>query len=471
MSDLPRRVETFTMARSCSRRRRRVQLVAGVCLVIAASAVAATQVLAAPQPSHSAARVRACKPLSGAFTITVCKNDFVNQAGRRVVLRGVNTEGTQYDCAQAGAGFYDDPTVAPGDYKTEIRAMKAWGINLVRVNLNEECWLGINGVPASTSKIGRNGYNAYANEMGGYVRALNAARIYAEIDLHLNAPGRELISDEGDMDAQNPLPAANSNRFWRSVAHYFVRDRAVIFGVFNEPFPPNAEVNGDTSIGWRCDLDGCTVPDYTNENSSEYGSVVPKRSYSGVGMRRLILDIRSIDRTTPILVGGPDFAGDLDHWLRYFYPKGISIDPDHRLAASVHIYFPPGNSPCSVTTNVSSACPRPDTAAILQVARDVPVLIDEVGSFNCASSDVFSFLRSVDSKDRTARVDVGYAGWAWTTYSCDPNLISSWKTGAPSSYGEAEYCELLDLRLAPRRNGLFAPSRYCAGAVPDARPR
>jgi hypothetical protein len=396
-----------------------------------------------PTPASQAVASTCVLP-QGSFSIAVCGNQFVNQAGQPVVLRGVNTEGTQYDCAESGAGFYDDPTVSGTDFSTEIAAMKAWGINLVRVNLNEECWLGINGVPSTTSAMGSNGYNAYANAMGSYVDALNAAGIYAEVDLHLNAPGSELISDSGNDDFQNPLPESNSDAFWKSVGAYFINNHAVIFGVFNEPFPPNAAIDEDTSAGWNCDLNGCTVPDYTD--TSNYDSI-PSGTYAGEGMRQMIDDIRSVNTTAPLLVGGPDFAGDLDQWLATFYPGGVSIDPSNELAASVHTYFPGGNSPCSLTTNIATACPGVPQGAlgndgILQVASVTPVEIDELGDFGCSAASLTPFLASVDAADNTGSVDVGYAGWAWTTSDCDPNLISSWTTGQPSQMGAAEYCEL-----------------------------
>jgi hypothetical protein len=385
-----------------------------------------------------------CTPTPGSLTITICGNRFVNQAGQAVVLRGANTEGTQYDCAQAGAGFFDDTTISGTNFTTEIAVMKAWGINVVRVNLNEECWLGINGVPATTSALGMNGYDAYANEMGSYVDALNAAGIYAEIDLHLNAPGSELIADPGNDDFQNPLPESNSDLFWKSVGAYFADNHAVIFGVFNEPFPPNAAVSGDTATGWNCDLNGCTVPDYTD--SSDY-SQIPSTTYAGEGMRQMIDDIRSVNTTAPLLVGGPDFAGDLDQWLSTFYPGGVSIDPDNKLAASVHIYFPNRNSPCSLSTNVATACPGTAEGAlsndgILQVAAVTPVEIDELGDFGCSAQSLTPFLASVDAANDAGSVDIGYEGWAWTTSACDPNLITSYATGQPSAMGIAEYCAL-----------------------------
>jgi hypothetical protein len=382
-----------------------------------------------------------CSGVPGTFTITICGNKWVNGSGQEVVLRGANTEGTQYDCAQSGAGFFNDPTVSGTDFSTEIAAMKAWGINIVRVNLNEECWLGINGVPSTTSAVGSNGYNAYANEMGAYVTALNNAGIYAEVDLHLNAPGSELISDSGNDDFQNPMPESNSVTFWASVASYFASNHAVIFGVFNEPFPVNYNSDGDTAAGWGCDLNGCTVNDCTDSTGNCSGT------YAGVGMKALIDTIREYDTTTPLLVGGPDFAGDMDDWLATFYPGGVSIDPDNLLAASVHIYFPSGNSPCSVTTNVSSSCPSTGADAITQVAARTPVLVDELSDFSCSgnestTSSLTPFLQTMDYVDLVTGDDIGWVGWAWTTSGCDPNMITSWTTGAPSPMGTVEYCEL-----------------------------
>ena len=402
-----------------------------------------TSVVALPAASPAAS----CSGVSGTFTITICGNHWVNQAGAEVVLRGANTEGTQYDCAQSGAGFFDDPTISGTNFTTEIAAMKAWGINVVRVNLNEECWLGINGVPSTTSAVGSNGYNAYANEMGSYVAALNAAGIYAEVDLHLNAPGNELISDSGNNDDQNPMPESNSITFWTSVGKYFASNHAVIFGVFNEPFPVDYNSNGDTASGWACDVNGCTVHDCTHSSGNCKGT------YAGVGMKTLIDTIRDYDTTTPLLVGGPDFAGDMDDWLNTFYPGGVSIDPDNLLAASVHIYFPSGNSPCSVTDNVSNACPSSGVSgangsnAIMAVAAKTPVLVDELGDFSCSgnestSSSLYPFLQTIDYVDYVTHDDIGWVGWAWTTYGCDPNMVTSWTTGKPSPMGTDEYCEL-----------------------------
>src|SRR2546426_9476568 len=61
----------------------------------------------------------------------------VDQSGTPIQLDGVNRSGTEYACAQ-GWGIFDGPNDA-----ASIAAMAAWH---VRVPLNEDCWLGINGV-------------------------------------------------------------------------------------------------------------------------------------------------------------------------------------------------------------------------------------------------------------------------------------------------------------------------------------
>jgi hypothetical protein len=423
-----------------------------------------------PASAIALSAISNCAVPGGTFTITVCGNKFVNQAAQTVVLRGANTEGTQYDCTEGGAGFYADPTISAGNYATEISAMKAWGINVVRVNLNADCWLGLNGVPSATLAPGYpippgdtfdTDVNAYMAEMGNYVDALNSAGIYAELDLELGTP-LSLISS-GVSGSSNALYDATTDQFWKSVASYFRDNHAVIFGGFSQPFPPQPD--GYAPPGSSCILDGCIVPDYPNDGVGTYTT-----ASSAVGVTQLIWDIREYNPTAPLLVQGPETSGDMDQWLAYYYPGGVSIDPSNKLASSFSVYFPFGNSPCSNTNDVATACPSPDTSAIVQVASLTPVVADQVGDFGCSNSDLFPFLRSVDAANATGSVDIGYVGWAWTTYDCDPNLITDWTTGAPSTMGEAEYCELLDIGVAPRTNSLFSPENYCTGTVPDAKP-
>src|ERR1700730_9885425 len=78
--------------------------------------------------------------------LSVRGNHLVNWRRTIVRLTGVNRSGAEYACAHVW-GIWDAPT----DTNLAIRAMTAWHINSVRIPLNEDCWLGINGVPRAYS--------------------------------------------------------------------------------------------------------------------------------------------------------------------------------------------------------------------------------------------------------------------------------------------------------------------------------
>src|SRR3954449_9404361 len=94
--------------------------------------------------------------------VAVDGNRLVDQDGRTLVLHGVNRSGTQYVCTHGPATF-DGPV----DQRS-IDAMKAWGINTVRVSLNEQCWLGVNGLP-----VGR-AADDYRRDIADFVGRLTA---------------------------------------------------------------------------------------------------------------------------------------------------------------------------------------------------------------------------------------------------------------------------------------------------------
>ena len=166
------------------------------------------------------------------------------RAGRRAgarargrQLRGVNRSGLEYACIQ-GWGFFDSPHPDRIDDPSMIAAMRSWDINAVRVPLNEDCWLGLHTAP------GRGGA-PYRRIVPRYVRALNAARLYVILDLHLAAPGAARATRQPPMADRDHAPA-----FWRSVARTFEHDHALIFDLYNEPF----------GIGWGCWQHGCRLP-------------------------------------------------------------------------------------------------------------------------------------------------------------------------------------------------------------------
>jgi hypothetical protein len=171
----------------------------------------------------------------------------------------------------------------------------------VRIGLNEDCWLGINGVQTT------DGGAKYRQAVVDYVNTLRWDRIYAIVDLHWSAPGSNKAT------ALRPMPDVDhSLEFWRSVATAFVDNPNVMFDVYNEPF----------GVDWDCWRDGC-----------EYPAGPDGGAWQTAGMQALIDTIRDAGARQPILVGGLWFANDARQWLDH-KPE----DSLNQLIAAVHIY-------------------------------------------------------------------------------------------------------------------------------------
>src|SRR5215469_3107735 len=81
------------------------------------------------------------------LAVKVAGNQLVDVQGQPIRLLGVDRSGAEYACIH-GRGLLDGPTD-----RRAIAAMTAWRINAVRIPLNEDCWLGINGAPPHFSGI------------------------------------------------------------------------------------------------------------------------------------------------------------------------------------------------------------------------------------------------------------------------------------------------------------------------------
>ena len=265
--------------------------------------------------------------LLAALALVVTGNHLVNGAGKTVRLLGVNRSGLEYACVQ-GWGFSDGPTDA-----ASIAAMKTWGIDAVRVPLNESCWLGINGVKP---QYGGAAYRAF---VAGFVQRLNAAGLTAILDLHWNVNGQEQMPD-----------AAHSPAFWRSVARTFRTDGNVVFDLYNEPH----------DVTWSCWRNGCGP---------------------WAGMQQLVDAVRSTGARQPLMLGGLAWSNDLSGWLKW-----EPHDPLHQLVASFHLY--------NFNTCDTVDCWQ---GTIARVARKVPVVTGELGENDCAHGFVDTYMPWADA--------------------------------------------------------------------------
>jgi endoglucanase len=322
--------------------------------------------------------------VASGLELRVRDNHLVDGRGKTIRLLGVNRSGAEYACAQ-GWGFFDGPTD-----RHSIRAMKRWHINAVRVPLNEDCWLGINGVKADL------GGAAYRDAIDAFVSRLNRAGLYVILDLHVAAPGGQKAT------GIIPLPDADhAPDFWRSLAATFASNHSLAFDLYNEPH----------DVEWSCWRDGCQLP-AGGEGSQQHPA------YRAAGMQELVDAVRSTGATQPLLVGGLSYARDLDGWLEH-----RPHDPAGQLVASEHNY---GQlAPCG------PAC----KGAIARVARVIPVVVGELGQTDCRHDYIDRWMPWAD------RHGISYLGWTWDAVSpggwtCDggPSLIENYR-GKPTPFG------------------------------------
>lgn len=333
--------------------------------------------------------------------------DLLNASNDQVILHGVDTSGTGYDCVE-GHGIFVGPTG-----QSSATAMKNWGVNAVRLPLNEACWNGESYVDSRYS--GKN----YQRAIEGYVRLLNDNGISVILDLQWT-DGRYTGNSSDCSSAEalclKPMPdAAQSVPFWTSVATAFKSDAEVLFDLFDEPFPDRALPT--QTEAWQCWLRG-----------GRYCS--PGIAYPVAGMQTLVNTVRAAGSTNVIMVGGLAFANNLTQWLRY-----EPSDPDRNLAVSWHSY----NFNSCATTECWSSQVAPLTAR-------VPVIASEIGENDCADRYVMPLMNWLDQRSAS------YLASSWDTAgSCAGNdkLIMN-DTGTPTAYGASVRAHLRALATKHR---------------------
>ncbi len=329
-------------------------------------------------------------------SLTVVGNHLVNAAGQTIRLHGADVSATEFVCAQ---GWSNDPYGGlPLASVATYKAMQAWDIDVIRVPLNEDCWLNINGV--------RVGGAAYVTAITNEVKAAHEAGMYVILDLHWSAPGTQLAL------AQNPAPDEDhSPAFWSSVAATFKGDPAVIFDLFNEPF----DYWGTNPDPWAGRLDGDTQTQYVTGGNP----YTVTANWQTAGMQELINDVRAAGATQPILVNGEDWANADSGWLTHAPP-----DPNKQLIVGAHVY--PGNA-CDTASCWNTVFPAIETK--------YPVLIGETGDSSAAP--VSPFLSAFLNYATAHRWS--YLAWTWDVWQNSSDvLITSWD-GTPTTGEGATY--------------------------------
>lgn len=311
---------------------------------------------------------------SSAPTPVVVGNTLVDtRTNTTWIPHGANWPSFEYACSQGWAYSQDDNTAAAAT------AMASWGINVIRVPLNQNCWLGSDPSDYGTAA----GYRA---AVLAWVNILNAHGMVVILDLHWSAPtGQHALG-------QWPMADGNSTAFWTSVASAYAGNPSIIFDAFNEPYSIWNDATGSYSfqLTWSCwQNGGCQAPLVTPDQVPATGTHAG--TYTVTGMTQLVAAIRAGHATQPIMLGGLNYSNDLSGWLAH-------KPADSQLVASWHNY--PGQSSCGYTP----ACWNAETAS---VAAAVPIITGEFGETDGASTAMTSYMNWADQKG------IGYLPWAW----------------------------------------------------------
>ncbi|MEU6357315.1 cellulase family glycosylhydrolase [Streptomyces sp. NPDC047072] len=337
-----------------------------------------------PEPSDPPAPGDGTPP-----ALRVSGNKLVDAGGTTRRLLGVNRSGGEFMCVQ-GRGIFDGPVD-----DASVKAIADWKANTVRIPLNEECWLGLSNINPAYS-----GAN-YINAVKDLVARVKAHGMTPVVELHWTYgqyTGNSAGCSDVHASCQKPMPDMQyTPSFWTSVANTFKADQAVVFDLFNEPYPDRA--TSTTTQAWQCWRDGGTCPGI---------------SYEVAGMQDLVDSVRATGATNVILAGGIAYSNDLSQWLTY-----RPTDPAGNLAAAWHVY--------NFNTCSNESCWN---STLAPVAAQVPLVAGEIGENTCSHGFVDQVMKWFDDRG------LSYLGWTWNTWDCSsgPSLISGYD-GTPTAFG------------------------------------
>lgn len=344
----------------------------------------------------------------------VVSNTIQNGNGQVLFLHGVGRGQTEYECI---AGTDVTPRT-----QAVVNAIKSWNANIVRVPLNEDCWLGINTNSKNAAYMG----TPYRQSILNWVNLLTSNNLAVIVDLHSNAPGSTPSTDQLAMpDADHALA------YWKSVAAAFKSNSSVIFDLFNEPLPyfdiENQYTRGSSGKAWQCWLKGGNI--CTGD---------PKITYAAVGMQALVNAVRQTGARNVLMLGGLQYSNDLTQWLAY-----KPIDPQNNLVASWHVY--------AINRCAYQSC---WDSEIAPVAAQVPIIAGEfgvgppavTGKTDCNAPFLNSLWSFLDSHQ------LGYAAWKFNVWpgSCGDSNSFNWalisnEFGTRTPYGDLYYHHLQGL--------------------------
>jgi len=369
-------------------------------------------------------------PPTGTFGIKVLGDKFVSTKDNSVIqLLGVSVSGLEQGATafNTSGGGYNTAT-NPG-----FASMASWNINLVRIPLNEDTWLGVNNCTTDGGTTATLQSNVKAA-----VAAANAAGLYVILDLHWSAP-----KSFGCLKGQGAMPDSDyTEAAWTSLANTFKGNPAVMFEIFNEPFGTNiysnwvAPINSAAPSGQSASdlsilLNGGSYDNgYIYQCNSAVCNLVSGQLYLApgtspfqtAGMQTMVNAIRATGATNVVIANAMGWAGEIQTWL-----GAQPTDPIGQLAAGWH---EDGGGQTTATT----------AQAIL--AAGYPIIITE--AYN-VGSDATGYVdpNGVNLFNWATSNKVGYSYWAWVDWP--GGILVNTQQYAPNALGQSlwnSYCSL-----------------------------
>jgi Cellulase (glycosyl hydrolase family 5) len=332
----------------------------------------------------------------------------VDKGGHVVVLHGADESGTENFCTTWGPPrVVTSPMGGPSPLTQDsLTAMKQWGLNTVRIPLNEDCWLGINGVDPSAG-----GAN-YQNPILEAVNLITQTNgMYAILDLHWSAPGSTLPTGQGSMPDLD-----HSVSFWQQVATAYKDNGSVIFDLFNEP----VMTTGSNDQQFKCWKNGSATPS---------GGDCPMLNFAVAGMQQLVTTVRQAGADNLLMLGGIGYASQLGLWPAYVPTDALSPP---NIAASWHVYDDQGGCTDDGQSTTSTLCTSGGLGGAAVMNAGYPIIVGETGYYSCPAAVGQAwwplFLSWADSQG------VGYVAWSWSDGN-NPQLLANTTTFDPGGIG------------------------------------
>ncbi len=337
----------------------RLPAIAVVPLALLAFALTPTPALSQPEP------------------LSVTGNSII-RAGQPFHLYGVNRDSLEWGRFNwggcGGDGHFED---------SDFDRIASWRASAVRIPLSQAGWLGRRCAPGT-----------YARMVDRVVERINARGMYAILDLHWSDAAGRAPCDFGCPSGQQPMPDAESLRFWKQVAARYANRAGVVFDLYNEPH----------DVSWDCWRDGGCIVQSSTTNPFTRRPV----AYRAVGMQQLYDTVRSTGANNLVLVAGLNWAYDLSGIDRGYALRG------HNIVYDTHVY----------TRWHSTEADWDEHFGLL--SDRYPLISTELGSIDC-SSDVTARLLTY-----LIRRGISWTVWSWNSPGecSQPTVLADW-SGTP----------------------------------------